>query len=86
MDTLGGRSLGGLVLKKVSTVQMAVVPEVPTLWKALTRTGYLISWMRSSTINSALLADEVAGMGKVEGRNWTVLPKHVPIVAGTSIL
>ena len=83
MATLGGESLRGLVLKKVSRVQMAVVLEVLTSWKALARAGYQISWMRSSTSNEALLADEVAGMGKVEGRNWTVLPNHVPLAAGT---
>ena len=40
--TLGGGSVGGLVEKKVSRVQMAVVPEVPTSWKALAGAGFLI--------------------------------------------
>ena len=31
--------------------------------------GCLISWMRLSTSIEALLADEVAGTGKVEGKN-----------------
>ena len=43
--TLGGGSLGGLVQKKVSRVRIAVVPEVPTSWKALAGAGFLISWM-----------------------------------------
>ena len=81
--TLEGGSLGGLVWKKVSRMRITVVPEVPTSWKALAGAGFLISWMRSSTSKEALLAEEVVGMGKVDGRNWTVLPKHVPLVAGT---
>ena len=36
----------------------------------------------SSTSNEALSMDEVAGMGNVEGRNCTVLPKRVPLVSG----
>ena len=81
--TLGGGSLGGLVRKNVSRVRIAVVPEVPTLWKALAGVGFWIPWMRSSTSKEALSAEEVAGIGKAEGRNWTVLPKRVPLVAGT---
>ena len=84
--TLGGESLGGLVWKKVSRVQIAVVPEVSILWKALTGAGFWISWMRSSTSKEALSAEEVTGMGNVEGRNWTVFRKPVPLVAGTYIL
>ena len=83
MATLGGGLLGGLFWKKVSRVQIAVVPEVPASWKALAGAGFWISWMGSSTNNKALSAEEVAGIGKVEGRNWTVLPKRVPLVAGT---
>ena len=75
--TLGGGSLGSLVRKK------AVVPEVPMSWKALAGAGFLISWMRSSTSREALSAEEVADMGKVDGINWTVFPKRVPLVAGT---
>ena len=45
--------------------------------------GFWISWMRSLTSNEALSTEEVASMGKAEGRNWTVLPKRVPLVAGT---
>ena len=43
--TLGGGLLEGLVWKKVSRVRMAVVPEVPTSWKALAGAGFLISWI-----------------------------------------
>ena len=86
MATLRGGLLGGLVLKKVSRVRMAVVPEVLTLWKALAKAGFLISLMRSLTSYEALSADEVAGMGKLEGRNWTVLLKRVSLVTGTYIL
>ena len=68
---LGGGSLEGLVRKKVSRVQIAVVPEVPASWKAPAGAGFLISWMRSSTSNEALTAEEVVGMGNVEGRNLT---------------
>ena len=75
--------MGGLVRKKVSMVRIAVVPEVPTLWKALAGAGFLILRMRSSTSKEALSAEEVVGMGKVDGRNWTVFPKRVPLVAGT---
>ena len=78
MAPLGDGSLGGLVLKKVSRVRMAVVPEVPTLWKALAGAGCLILWMRSLMSNEALSADEVAGMGKVEGRSWTVCQSVCP--------
>ena len=81
--TLGGGSVGGLVEKKVSRVRMAVVPEVPTSWKALAGAGFLISWMRSSTSKEALSAEEVAGMGKIDGINWTVFPKRVLLVVGT---
>ena len=81
--TLGGGYLGNLVLKKVSRVQISVVPEVPTLGKAPTGAGFLISWMRALTSNEALSTEEVAGIGKVEGRNWTVFPKRVPLVVGT---
>ena len=81
--TLGGESLGGLVRNKVSRVQIAGVPEVPTLWKALAGAGFWILWMRFLTSNEALSAEEVAGMGKVEGRNCTVFPKRVPLVGGT---
>ena len=86
MATLGGGLLGCLVWKKVSRVQIAVVPEMPTSWKALAGAGFLISWMRSLTSKEALSAEEVTGMGNVEGRNWTVLPKRLPLVAGTYIL
>ena len=41
--TLGGGSVGGVVLKNVSRVRMAVVPDVPTSWKALAGAGFLIS-------------------------------------------
>ena len=81
--TLGGGSVGGLAEKKVSRVRMAVVLEVPISWKALAGVGCLISWMRSSTSKEALSAEEVAGMGKVDGINWTVFPKRVPLVVGT---
>ena len=83
MATLGGGLLGGLVGKKVSRVRRAEVLEKPTSSKALAGAGCLISWMRSLTSIEALLVDEVAGMGKVEGRIWTVLPKRVPLVVGT---
>ena len=81
--TLGGGSMGGLVRKKVSGVRIAVIPDVPTSWKALAGAGFLISLMRSLTSKEALSAEEVAGMGKVDGRNWTVFPKRVPLVVGT---
>ena len=81
--TIGDGSVGGLVEKTVSRVRMAVVPEVPTSWKALDGAGYLILWTRSSTSKEALSAEEVAGMGKVDGRNWTVFPKRVPLDVGT---
>ena len=75
--------MGGLVQKKVSRVRMVVVPDALTSWKALAGAGCLISWIRSSTSKEALSAEEVASMGKVDGRNWTVFPKRVPLVAGT---
>ena len=81
--TLGGGSLGALVRKKVLRVRIAVVPEVPPSFKALGWTGFWISWMRSSTSNEVLFAEEVAGMRIIEGRNWMVFPKRVPLVADT---
>ena len=81
--TLGGGSVGGLVQKKVSRVRIAVVPDVPISWKALAGTGFLISWIRSLTSNEAWSAEEVAGIVNGDGRNWTVFPKRVPLVAGT---
>ena len=83
MPAIGGGSLGGLVVKKVLREQRAEVLEVTTLWKALAGAGCLISWTRSSTSIEALSVDEVAGMGEIEGRNWTALPKLVPLVART---
>ena len=83
LATLGDGSLGGLVWKKVSRVQRAEVLEEPTSWKALAGAGCLISWIMSSTSMEALSVDEVAGMRKVEGRNWTDLTKSVPLVAGS---
>ena len=56
---------------------------MPISWKALAGVEFLISWMRSSTSMEALSADEVAGIEKVDGRNLTVLPKRVPLVART---
>ena len=72
-----------MVWKKVSRERIAVVPEVPTSWKALAGVRFLISWMRSSTSKETLSTEEVAGMGKVDRRNWTDFPKRVPLVAGT---
>ena len=85
-SNLGSGPLGGLDWKKLSRVQRAELVEVPISVKALAGAGYWISWMRSLTSIETLSADEVAGMVKVVGRNWTVFPKRVSQVTGSYIL
>ena len=63
-----------------------MVPDAPISWKALAGAGFLILWTRSSTSKEALSAEEVAGMGEIDGRNWTVFRMRVPLVVGTLIL